>query len=132
MSKFASLMEKGSHLSVLLVTLGLVVFGVVMIYSSSSIVAMERYGDESYFLKKQFVFAVIGIILMFVLSNLKYETFKKVAYAGIILSVILLVLILIPPFGVKKGGATRWLKLWLFNFQVSELVKVALVLFLAH
>jgi len=132
MSKVALLMEKGSHLSVLLVTLGLVVFGVVMIYSSSSIVAMERYGDEYYFLKKQFLFACIGIAIMFVLSNLKYENFKKVAYAGIAVSILLLVLVLIPPIGVKKGGATRWIRLGLLNFQVSEMVKVALVVFLAH
>jgi cell division protein FtsW len=132
LSRLSLIMEKGSHMAVIIATLSLVTFGVVMIYSSSSIVAMERYGDEYYFLKKQLAFAVIGVLLMFVLSNLRYETLKKVAYAGIALSVVLLVLILIPPIGVKKGGATRWLRLGFFSFQVSEFVKVALVLFMAH
>jgi cell division protein FtsW len=131
MTKF-SIMEKGSHLAVLIVTLSLVTFGVVMIYSSSSIVAMERYGDEYYFLKKQLIFAILGVLLMFALSNLKYENLKKVAYGGIALSALLLVLILIPPIGVKKGGATRWLRLGFFTFQVTEMVKVLLVIFLAH
>jgi len=132
LSRLSLLMEKGSQMAIIIATLSLVTFGVVMIYSSSSIIAMDRYGDEYYFLKKQLLFAVIGVALMFVLSNLRYETFRKVAYAGIVLSVLLLVLILIPPIGVKKGGATRWLRLGIFSFQVSEFVKVALVLFMAH
>ncbi len=134
MAKLANLsfMEKSSHLLVLIATLGLVAFGVVMIYSSSSIVAMERFGDEYYFLKKQIVFAVLGVFFMFVLSKLKYEAFKNVAYAGIIVSVILLVLVLIPPIGVRKGGAMRWIRMGFFNFQVTEMVKVVVVIFLAH
>jgi cell division protein FtsW len=131
MAKFA-LMEKSSHLTILIVTLSLVAFGVVMIYSSSSIVAMERYGDEYYFLKKQLVFAAVGVLMMLVLSRLKYENLRKVAYAGIAFCAILLILILIPPIGVKRGGATRWLNLGFFTFQVTELVKVALIIFLAH
>ena len=132
LSRWSLIMEKGSQMAVIIATLSLVTFGVVMIYSSSSIVAMDRYGDEYYFLKKQIAFAVIGVLLMFVLSNLRYETLKKVAYAAIALSVVLLVLILIPPIGVRKGGATRWLRLGFISFQVSEFVKIALVLFMAH
>jgi len=130
--KWSSILEKSSYMAILVTTLGLVTFGIVMIYSSSSIIAMERYGDEYYFLKKQLAFAVVGVLLMFVLSNLRYETLKKVAYVGMALSVLLLVLILIPPIGVKKGGATRWLRLGFFSFQVTEAVKVALVVFLAY
>ena len=131
MAKF-SIVERSSHLTVLIVTLSLVAFGVVMIYSSSSIVAIERYGDEYYFLKKQLFFAVVGVLMMFGLSHLKYENLRKIAYAGIALCAILLILILIPPIGVKKGGATRWLQLGFFTFQVTELVKIMLIVFLAH
>jgi cell division protein FtsW len=125
-------MEKSSQMAVLVVTLSLVTFGIVMIYSSSSILAMDRYGDEYFFLKKQLFFAVVGVLLMFVLSNLKYENLRKAAYAGIIISIIFLVLILIPPIGVKRGGATRWLQLGFATFQVTEFVKIAMIVFLAH
>ncbi len=127
-----SFMEKSSQMAVLVVTLSLVTFGIVMIYSSSSILAMDRYGDEYFFLKKQLFFAVVGVLLMFVLSNLKYENLRKAAYAGIIISIIFLVLILIPPIGVKRGGATRWLQLGFATFQVTEFVKIAMIVFLAH
>ncbi len=126
------LMDKSSHMAVLVVTLGLVTFGIVMIYSSSSIVAMERYGDEYFFLKKQLFYAVVGVLLMFVLSNMKYEDLRKVAYAGVVISMILLVLVLIPPIGVKKGGASRWMRLGFVTFQVTEFVKIAVIVFLAH
>jgi len=55
-----------------------------------------------------------------------------VAYPGIIISLILLTLLLIPHIGLKRGGATRWLNLGFFSFQVTEMVKIAMVVFLAH
>ena len=126
------MMDKSSHLTIFIATLSLVSFGLVMIYSSSSILAMEKYGDEYYFLKKQMIFAVVGVLIMVFLSRLKYEYLRKIAYCGIALCIILLVLILIPPIGVKRGGAARWLGLGFFTFQVTELVKILFVVFLAH
>ena len=116
----------------LVVTLVLVSLGTVMVYSSSSIVSLERFGDEYFFLKKQILFVIIGIITMIVMTKIPYLLWRKTAYVGMLISIVLLSLLLIPGFGVKVGGATRWLRVGGFSFQVTELVKVALVVFLAH
>jgi cell division protein FtsW len=69
---------------------------------------------------------------MVFLTKIDYTTWKKAAYPGIILSLIMLALLFIPHIGLKRGGATRWLNLGVFSFQVSEMVKIAMVVFLAH
>jgi cell division protein FtsW len=117
---------------ILLVTLCLVCVGTVMIYSSSSIVTLERFNDEYYFLKKQILFVFLGFIAVIAMAKIPYIFWRKLAYLGMFVSIGLLTLLLVPGFGVKVGGATRWLKVSVFSFQVTELVKVALVIFLAH
>lgn len=124
--------EKKPDIILLLVTLILVTAGTVMIYSSSSAIAAERFGDGYYFLKKQMVFVILGLGAMIMLSKIPYYYLRKVAYLSILLSVALLSLLLISRLGIKVGGATRWLDLGVFSFQVTEIVKVSLVLFLAH
>lgn len=116
----------------LLVTLFLLTAGITMIYSSSSILALERYKDGLYFLKRQFFYILIGLVVMMILRKISYQKLGKLAYLGLILSVICLVLLFVPHMGVKVNNATRWLKLGPFAFQVAELVKVAIVIFLAH
>ena len=117
---------------ILVIALILVTIGTAMIYSSSSILAMERFKDAQFFLKKQIFFVVIGMGVMVLLTKLDYHYLKKWAYPGIILSIILLLLIFIPPLGIRAGGARRWLNLGFFSFQVTEMVKICIVLFLAH
>ncbi len=116
----------------LLVTLLLVVVGTAMIYSSSSIIALEKFKDSQYFLKKQLAFVFIGMISMIVMTKLPYSYLRKLAYPGIVLSLVLLTALFIPSVGMRRGGATRWLNLGGFSFQVTELVKIAIVIFLAH
>ena len=124
--------DRTPDIILLLVTLILVTVGTAMIYSSSSIIALEKFKDGQYFLKKQIFFVILGLISMVLLTKIDYTTWKKAAYPGIILSLILLMLLFIPHVGLKRGGATRWLNLGLFSFQVSEMVKIAMVVFLAH
>ncbi|MDI6777063.1 MAG: putative lipid II flippase FtsW, partial [Syntrophales bacterium] len=123
--------EKRPDIVLLLVTLILITIGTAMIYSSSSILAMERFKDGQYFIKKQLFFVFLGLGIMVMLTKIPYHQWKKLAYPGIMLSVVLLALLLIPHFGVRAGHATRWLKLGVFSFQVSEMAKVSMVLFLA-
>ena len=123
--------QKRPDIILLLVTLILITIGTVMIYSSSSILAMERFKDGQYFIKKQIFFVFLGLGIMVLLTKIPYHHLKKLAYPGILLSVVFLVLLLIPSFGVRAGCATRWLKLGVFSFQVSEMAKVSVVLFLA-
>lgn len=113
-------------------TLVLVCIGTVMIYSSSVLLAADRFGDEYHFLKKQIVFVVIGLLAMVVASRFPYHFWKRLAYPGIILSCLLLIILAVPGMGTTVGGATRWLKIGSFSFQVSEAVKLAVVIFMAH
>jgi len=124
--------DKSPDVILLLVTLILVTVGTAMIYSSSSIIALERFKDGQFFLKKQILFVFMGLVLMVLMTKIPYALLKKVAYPGVILSLILLTLLLIPHVGLKRGGATRWLNLGFFSFQVTEMVKIAMVIFLAH
>ncbi len=116
----------------LLVTLFLVLIGAMMIYSSSSILALEKFKDGQFFIKKHLIFVCIGLGVMIVMTKVPYDQLRKVAYPGVLVCVLLLVLLFVPFLGLKRGGATRWLNLGVFSFQVTELVKVAMVLFLAH
>lgn len=124
--------DKLPDITLLLVTLLLVVVGTAMIYSSSSIIALEKFKDGQYFLKKQLAFVFLGIISMIVMTKIPYNDLKKLAYPGILLSVVLLAMLFIPSVGMKRGGATRWLNLGGFSFQVTEMVKITMVIFLAH
>ncbi|MDO9528518.1 MAG: putative lipid II flippase FtsW [Syntrophales bacterium] len=125
-------MAGGPDIILLLVTLILVTFGTVMIYSSSSAIAEARFGDGYFFIKKQLLFVVVGLGVMIILSRIPYYYLRKVAYFSILFSVVLLSLLLIRGLGTRVGGATRWLDLGVCSFQVTELVKVSFVLFLAH
>ncbi len=124
--------EKSPDVILLLVILILITVGTAMIYSSSSIIALERFKDGQYFLKKQIVFVFMGIVAMVLMIKIPYTQLRKAAYPGVILSLILLLLLFVPHIGLKRGGATRWLNLVFFSFQVTEMVKILMILFLAH
>jgi cell division protein FtsW len=124
--------DKLPDLILLLVTLLLIIFGTAMIYSSSSIIALEKFKDGQYFIKKQLVFVALGLTSMIIMTKVPYTILRKWAYPALGLSFILLGLLFIPSLGVKRGGATRWLNLGGFTFQVTELVKITVVIFLAH
>ena len=115
------------------IVLVLIAFGTVMIYSSSYMLAVQKYnGDGYYFLKKQILFLIMGLAAMIGLMKMPYTWLRGVAYGGLGVSIVLLVAIFLPGIGVTKGGARRWLNLGFFTFQVAELVKVLVIIFLAH
>jgi cell division protein FtsW len=116
----------------LIVTLALVGVGIVMVYSTSAIMAGDRFQDPYYFLKKQALFAGIGFILMTLSLFFPYRILKRLAYPILIVSVLFLVAVLIPGIGYRAGGAMRWLKVQSVSFQPSEFAKLGLVIFLAY
>jgi cell division protein FtsW len=69
---------------------------------------------------------------MIIMTKISYTQLRKWAYPGMLLSFVLLSMLLIPHLGMKRGGATRWLNLFGFSFQVTEMVKITIVIFLAH
>jgi len=110
----------------------LVASGVVMVYSTSFVVAMKKFGDEYFFVKKHVAFAIIGLVLFVVFSRIPYHLYKKLTYPILIGSVILLACLFVPGVGHKVGGATRWIRVMGITFQPSEFAKVAVIIFLAY
>ena len=116
----------------LMVALGLVGIGIVMVYSTSAIIAGDRFGDPYYFLRRQALYAGAGFLLMIMMMFIPYEILKRFAYPIFILSVLLLIAVLIPGIGHRAGGSMRWLKIGGFTFQPSEFAKLGLIIFLAY
>lgn len=116
----------------LIVTLALVSIGIVMVYSTSAILAGDRFGDPYYFLKRQLLFSGIGFILMIFMIFFNHEVLKKFAYPILIFSILLLIAVLIPGIGHRAGGAMRWIRVQSFSFQPSEIAKLGLIIFMAY
>ncbi len=116
----------------LLSTLALVGFGIVMVYSASFPVGTERMGDPYHFLKKQAIAAGLGIGFLVLGARMNYRYWQPLAFPLLIASIILLFLVFVPGLRQQIGGAYRWLKIYGFSFQPSELAKLALVIYLAR
>ncbi len=108
----------------------LITVGSIMVASAGYAYAESRYGDSGYFTRKQILFAVLGILLMLVVSRIPPSLFRRAALPLYILTVLLLLATL--AFGLTGNGAQRWIALGPLTFQPSELAKLSLVLMLAR
>lgn len=122
--------KKPLDYSLLIPVLFLVSLGVVMVYSASSAVAFKRYGNDLYFLKKQILFAGLGLVALMLAARIPYRIWKIFVYPALAASFGLLLLVYV--IGHEAGNATRWLKLGPFSFQPSEMARLALILYLAY
>ena len=113
------------------VVLALVFLGVVMVYSASAIIAADRFGDPFFFLKKQLFWAFLGGGLLWAALRLDYRRLERLVVPLLVVSIALLVLVLLPPFGQAINGTRRWFRIGPLSFQPVELAKFALVLYLA-
>lgn len=114
-----------------LFTLVLTVIGLAALADASAPFALSEFSNKYYFIKRQFIAAVMGLIFMFSFSFIHYKYWEKVAtllFAG---SVFLLFLVLLPGFGLESLGAQRWLILGPLTLQPSEIVKLSLAIYLA-
>jgi len=116
------------HLLVL-VTLALVAFGLVMVYSASSARALLGADDPAYYLKRQALYAVAGLVALVLLSRTDYRRLRHAAGPLLLASFVLLVAVL--AIGTAVNGARRWIPLGTLTFQPSELAKLALALWIA-
>ena len=116
------------HLLVL-VTLALVAFGLVMVYSASSARALLGSDDPAYYLKRQALYAVAGLVAHVLLSRTDYRRLRHAAGPLLLASFVLLVAVL--AVGTAVNGARRWIPLGTLTFQPSELAKLALALWIA-
>jgi cell division protein FtsW len=106
-------------------------FGLLMIYSSSAVMGLQKYGDSLYYVKKQGVFLVVGWFLYFIIAQLPLVKLSRLRMVFLFTAVGLLLCVLIPGIGSKAGGAQRWLSLAGFRFQPSEMARLLLVFYLA-
>jgi cell division protein FtsW len=116
------------HLLVL-VTLGLVAFGLVMVYSASSARALLGSDDPAYYLKRQALYALAGLVALVLLARFDYRRLRGAAGPLVLASFVLLVAVL--AIGTAVNGARRWIPLATFTFQPSEFAKLALALWTA-
>ncbi len=119
--------------SLLFIVLFLLGFGLVMIYSASSYEAFQSYEDTTFYMKKQLIAIVIGMVLMIVVANIPYHFWERFALLGYVVAMALVPLVKIPGLGVESHGAYRWIKIpgIGLNLQPAEVAKLCLILFLA-
>lgn len=116
----------------LLATFLLLGIGLVMVYSSSSVVSLYRHNISYYFLRRQAIFAGLGLVVMYICMRFNYWNWRRFVKPAFWLNFLLLIIVLIPGIGVERSDAQRWIDLGFTNFQPSDFTKFALVLFAAN
>ena len=132
-SRFWILGNKGLDTNLIVITMFLIVFGLIMVYSASyykcSISKAFNY-DSMHFLKNQALMSGAGLVAMLAVSNVNYHFWKKawVVRLAVGLSILLTLILLIPALSITANGATRWVKFGPISFQVAEPVKIAVII----
>lgn len=111
-----------------ILTLILSIIGLIMISSSSMSVGERYFNDPYWFIRRQIIWWVISLVFLILASKINYHSYQKFFNFIIVIIIGLLALVLIPGIGVEVGGSRRWLNLWFFNIQPSELAKVAITI----
>lgn len=112
----------------LLVVLTLLTLGIVMVYSASNVIALDKFGSSAHFLKQQFIRVIIGFAILVFATKYDYHKYRSKTMLLVLISFILLVVVL--GLGQIKGAA-RWLQLGGFGIQPSEIAKLAIIFYLA-
>jgi cell division protein FtsW len=110
----------------------IIIVGSLFIYASSSVYALESFGSASYFVEKQLVGIALGFVGLVIAALIPFPIIKKATPLFFVSSLALTALSLIPQFASRIHGSSRWIRLLGFSFQPSELLKVGLLLYLAH
>lgn len=105
--------------------------GVVMVLSASAPQSLAESGKSYAYFQRQLIFAIIGIVAMFIISKINYRIYLRFYKLIYVVSVLILLLVLVPGIGKSAGGATRWIELAGIRFQPSEITKIGLVIFYA-
>ncbi len=119
-------------LKLLFPVLLLVGMGIVMVYSASSALALKKYGSDYFFLKKQAMFSLIGIMVLVTFSYIPFRLYRVLVYPALAASVVMLAAAAFTSLGVTAGGASRWLQVGPIRFQPSELARMALIVYMAY
>jgi len=109
--------------------ISLIIFGLVMIFSSSYIWAEYKYNNPYKYVISQSIFFFMGLIIMNILSKIDYKVYLKYSNIILLICFILLVLVLIPGIGQIRNGSRSWFSLFGLGFQPSEISKIGLIIF---
>lgn len=109
----------------------LLLIGIVMVYSSSNVWALYKYGDSFFFVKRQLLFMVVGLTMMVIIAYIPYRYWLQNVHIIIISCFLLLCVVLIPGVGLVRGGAQSWIGVGAFSIQPSEFMKLGLIFYLA-
>lgn len=121
--------KDGKLLLILVVILSL--FGLIMIYSASSIWANYKFNDPFKFVKAQGLFFLLGIFLIFFIKKIDPNKFYNYSNVILLVSFILLILVLIPGIGTVRNGSRSWFKVGPFGIQPSEFAKIGLIIYVS-
>jgi cell division protein FtsW len=124
--------KRNIDIILMVAVLALTFLGLLMISSSSYVMASEAYGDRYYYIKRHLVYLVLAAFAYLTTYSLKTSTLRKIAIPAFIISILLLILTLVSPLGSFAGGANRWIRLAGFRFQPSEFARLTTIIFLAH
>ena len=116
----------------LLITFLLVGFGVIMVGNASFVDAAMDFGNEWYYLRLQSLWAVLGTLALLVSSRFPLSRLEKLSQMMLLVCLGLLIMVLIPGIGSKYLGARRWIGIGFAGFQPAELMKLSIVIYLAH
>ncbi|WP_242964861.1 putative lipid II flippase FtsW [Scatolibacter rhodanostii] len=108
----------------------LLCIGLIMLFSASFAYCYYKYDDSYYFIKRQLVFAIVGVIAMLLISTVDYHRYHQLAWPIFLITILLLVAVLVV--GKSVNGAKRWIEIGPIGFQPSEIAKFALILVFAH
>ena len=117
--------------TVLIVTYLLTLIGLIIMFSASGVLAETRYGDSTFFLKRQSLWLLFGLVVLHWVAQRDYNVWKTLTPYGLVLTFVLLVLVLLPFLGTQVNGARRWLRVAGFSIQPGEIAKLSIVLYLA-
>jgi len=123
---------EGYDLIILLMAVSLTCFGIVMVYSASSVMAAKKFHDGFYFLKRQGIYAFLGFGAMTLAMLTDYQKWRQYAVPLLLGCLVLLILVFVPGIGGTAKGASRWIRFPGFNFQPSEFAKIALIIYMAY
>ncbi len=110
----------------------LLMIGLVMVYSSSRVWAQAKFNDSFYFVQRQAIFAMIGVILCYGCSCIDLNIIKKYNHLLLFVCIVLMILVLIPGLGTARNGSRSWFKIGSFLFQPSEFLKMAMIFHVAY
>lgn len=117
------------YFAILISTILLFAIGIIMVSSSSVEHSIRYYDDPFHILKKHLLHSMAGVVILIFVINIPFNKYKYLSYILIIANIVLLILVLIPGFGIKAGGAQSWLDFGVFSMQPSEFVKLSLIIF---